>query len=117
MRPRRVDRYGHAMMGRSAATDTESLAWEPPGRGRWTLEVAHFPSGQTPLYREVFGSMCREGLRTSMARYGVLASHLEFVHVNDHLYVRGIPIVEPPEAFGGTSPPPAAMWLLSRVVP
>ena len=31
----------------------DAVAFDPPGRGHWRREVAHFPRGQTPLYRRL----------------------------------------------------------------
>ncbi len=91
--------------------------WPAPGPGRWTLELAHFPVGQTPVYRGLYRAASREGTQVTMARYGAALSHLEMAHVNDRAYLRPIPLLEPPARLAGSTPPRWALWLLTRVLP
>lgn len=101
-----------------AMNDTSrEAAWEAPGRGQWHREVAHFPRGQTPVYRTVYAAASAAGLASSFRRYGVPVSHLEMRHVNDLAYVRPVPLVEPPSHLAGRRPPSVAVWLLSRLAP
>ena len=93
------------------------VAFDPPGRGHWRREVAHFPRGQTPLYRAIYAPASADGMRASLARYGVAGSHLEMAYVNDFSYVRLVPLVETPRALAARQPPNAAIWLLTRLVP
>ena len=93
------------------------VTFDPPGRGHWRREVAHFPRGQTPLYRAIYAPASAEGMRASLARYGVAGSHLQMAYVNDFSYVRLVPLVETPRALASRQPPNVATWLLTRVVP
>lgn len=95
----------------------DALAFDPPGRGHWRREVSHFPRGQTPLYRAIYAPASAEGMRASLARYGVAGSHLQMAYVNDFSYVRLVPLVETPRALAGRQPPSVATWLLTRLVP
>ena len=95
----------------------DAVAFDPPGRGHWRREVAHFPRGQTPLYRAIYAPASAEGMRASLARYGVAGSHLQMAYVNDFSYVRLVPLVETPRALASRPPPNAATWLLTRLVP
>lgn len=101
---------------RDMGRESEST-WVPPGRGQWHREVAHFPRGQTPVYRAIYEPASATGLAASFARYGLPVSHLEMRHVHDRAYVRLLPLVEPPSLLSGHRPPAAAVWLLSRVLP
>lgn len=93
------------------------MVWKPPGPGRWTREVAHFPVGQTPLYRAIYERESAEGLRQTNERYGVPARTLRVAHVNHRLYARVVPLVEPRRLLSGRVPPRAAVWALTRLVP
>jgi rifampicin phosphotransferase len=102
---------------RSVLAVQDGVTFDPPGRGRWQREVAHFPRGQTPLYRAIYAPASADGMRASLARYGVAGSHLQMAYVNDFSYVRLVPLIETPRALASRPAPKAATWLLTRLVP
>jgi rifampicin phosphotransferase len=92
-------------------------SWEAPGRGRWSLEVSHFNAVFTVAYRDVYQRGQHDGLKATMARYGVPMSHLAIEFVNDRPYVGIVQLVVPPGRMATRPPPAAAVWLLARLVP
>ena len=63
--------------GGSAATDMDTMTWEPPGPGPWTQDSAHNPVSQTRLIHEIHPAGFNNGFTEAFAGDGVLARHRE----------------------------------------
>lgn len=91
--------------------------WDAPGRGHWSLERSHFGGVFTVAYRDVYQRGQHDGMRSTMARYGLPVSHMAIGFVNDRPYMRFVPLFEPPARVARRPPPAAMVWLLARLHP
>ena len=93
----------------------DELRWDPPGKGRWELEVAHGRGTLTPFFRDVWADAERSGFKWASARYGAPLSHVEMRFVNGWPYTRIMGVVEGPNP--AKAPPRFVLWTLLRVLP
>lgn len=89
--------------------------FEPPGKGPWELETAHFVRPMTALTRATFEEGFVGGFASGTERYGVLLSHLEPRFVHGVAYMQPVPVGAPEGAMG--PPPKPVLQLLSRIHP
>lgn len=99
-----------------SSTSSSHATFEAPGPGRWELETAHWGGRFTPFLRVPFEAACTSGFSAAGERYGLPLANVQLAFVNDHVYVRPIPLVEPKRT-PKSSPPAALVWLLSRLHP
>lgn len=90
-------------------------AFEPPGKGPWELETAHFTRPMTPLTRASYVGGFAPGFKAGTARYGVLLSHLQPAFAQSFCYLQPVPIGAPEGAMG--PPPRLVLQLVSRLHP
>jgi pyruvate,water dikinase len=89
--------------------------FEPPGKGPWELETAHFTRPMTPLTLASYEEGFVPGFGASTARYGVLLAHLQPRHVHGFAYMQPVPVGAPEGAMG--PPPKPVLQLVSRLHP
>lgn len=88
--------------------------WAPPGPGSWQRETTHAPGPITPIFQEVISAGAAAGTGQMAARYGLPIAHVDFSFVNDHIFMRAIPLIGPKPR---KPPPPAVLRAISRVHP
>lgn len=103
-------------MIQSSSTETaDSVTWDPPDGGLWSLETAHY-GGVSPVpLRSDMETSFADGFRASFARLGVPLSHVELRHINGWPYTSFFLHDAPRKA--GPPPPDLVLKILTRVHP
>jgi len=96
-------------------TKGESMRWEKPGPGSWTLDAEHAERRKSRWVSTEFPEVYVEGFRRGFERYGALLETIECAMVNGFTYIGPRPLGAPPEAKG--APPRPVFWLLTRLHP
>ena len=93
----------------------DDVIFEAPGKGPWELEATHFSRPAARFSSDAYIAALPRGFAAGTARYGLLLSHLQPAAVNGFLYVQPAPFMAPEGAM--KPPPPAVLWLLTRLHP
>ncbi|MGH2686511.1 MAG: PEP-utilizing enzyme [Actinomycetota bacterium] len=89
--------------------------WEKPGPGTWEHDSSHSSGSPGPILRDLFEEGFGKGFAEGLALFGSPLKTLEMRWVNGKFYRRLVPLIG-----GGRDmkpPPPAALWLATRVHP
>ena len=76
---------------------SDTVVWTAPDENFWELELVHFPRPVPRAFRDVFAAAASEGLAESCERYGVPLNSFFFSFVNDRMYQRLEPVMDPDE--------------------
>ena len=90
------------------------VVWEPPGPGTWLLDSSHASTTPTPIIRDLFVRTIEPGLVEGFALIGAPLQTMQVRWVNGRFYRRLVPLVDRP---GRSAPPPAVLWLVTRLHP
>jgi len=92
-------------------------AWEPPGKGTWELDAVHVTQPCTRLFQKQFSAGMIPGMKSSLAYYGALLSHIDIAFVNGFFYSRVRPLGAPVDAASKEPPPKFVFKLLLMLMP
>jgi pyruvate,water dikinase len=93
----------------------DAAKFVPPEPGAWELEQTHLQRPVSRWVQGVFPPNMMRGFKESMAKYGLLLSHLETAIVEEFAYVCPRPVGAPQGAKG--SPPKLVFKLLTKLHP
>ena len=92
-----------------------AVRWDKPGPGTWELDQSHSGRAPGPIQRALFERCLPEGMEEGLALFGAPLRTMQMAWVNGKFYRRLVPLVG-----GGRdlpTPPPAVLWLVTRVHP
>lgn len=96
-----------------------TIEWTAPGGGMWQLETARVRGAQPRMFQELATTGFGTGFRAVAEAYGLPISHIRLGWVNDHCYIRVVPVGSPEPTPGRASSalPAAVLWLVARLHP
>lgn len=97
-------------------TTTTRPRFEPPGKGPWELDAAHFDRPFPRYGRELFARGFEEGQALWFERVGVPMKGFRVGYVHGFVYVQIVPLVGEPEA-GAKLPPRWLFRLIANLHP